>query len=205
MQRARCTRTVRALLMKRRMAHPSIRDFVSYLTTLPAAMMIFVCLFLPHQRDCSRHVSETPFDSGLWIVIVPIVLLGLLPVAWRAVPQIRSALPELVLAFTMIAMALLVVTIPVAIWLMWGYSKRQFRGELLVAMCSTSVVMMWLFFYPFITLFDRWLPAAEMTWGAAAVMMVGCMVWTSAAAVRPRENADERRSLHAPLGFQLHV
>ena len=187
------------------MAHPRIRDFVTYLTTLPAAMMIFVCLFLPHQRDCARHVEETPFDSGRWFVIVPIVVLGLLPVAWRAVPKLRASLPELVLAFTMIAMALLVITIPVAIWLMWGYSKRQFRGELLVAMCSTSVVMMWLFFYPFITMFDTWLPAAEMTWGAAAVEMIGLMVWTSAATVRPRENVDEPRSLHAPLGFQLHV
>lgn len=172
------------------MAHPRIRDFVTYLTTLPAAMMIFVCLFLPHQRDCSRHVDQTPFDTSLWVMIAPLVVLGVLPVLWRVAPRIQPAVPELVLAFTMIVMALIVVTIPVAIWLMWGYSKRRFRGEVLVAMCSTSIVMMWLFGYPLLTMFDKWLPAAEMTWGAAVVLMIGFIVWTSAALTRERRRAE---------------
>ena len=176
------------------MAHPRIRDFVTFLTTLPASMMIIVCLVLPHQQTCNGKI-ETPFESGRWLAIVPIAIAGALPLAWRVVPRLRRTLPELVLAFTMIAMALVVVTIPVAIWLMWGYAKRSFRGELLVAMCSAALVMIWLVCYPFLTLFTTWLPAAEMTWGAAAVELVGLMVWASAAAVRP-VNADEERSLH---------
>lgn len=188
------------------MAYPRIRDFVTFMSTLPAAMTILVCLVLPHQQSCQGRI-ETPFESGRWIAIVPIALLGLLPIAWRVVPALRRALPELVLAFTMIAMALLVVTIPVAIWLMWGYAKRQFRGELLTAMCSAAVVMMWLVVYPFLTLFTTWLPAAELTWGAAIVELAGLLVWTSAAAARPI-NADEVRSLQrpaTPLGVELHV
>jgi len=176
------------------MAHPRIRDFVTFLTTLPASMMIIVCLVLPHQQTCNGKI-ETPFESGRWIAIVPIAIVGLLPLAWRVVPRLRRTLPELVLASTMIAMALVVVTIPVAIWLMWGYSKKTFRGELLVAMCSAALVMIWLVFYPLLTLFTTWLPAAEMTWGAAAVELAGLMVWTSAATARP-VNADEVRSLH---------
>jgi hypothetical protein len=188
------------------MAHPRIRDFLSFLTTLPAGMLIFVCLFLPHQRDCSRHVSETPFDNGLFAAILPLVLIGMLPVAWRVSAAVRRDVPELVLAATMLAMALLVITIPVAIYLMWGYSKRQFRGEVLTAMCSLALVTMWLFIYPLLTLFDTWLPAAEMTWGAAWVLLFGLIVWTSAAIARPK-NADDARTLQREhvLGLQLHV
>ena len=188
------------------MAYPRIRDFVTFLSTLPAAMTILICLVLPHQANCHGRI-ETPFESGNWIVIAPIALLGLLPIAWRVVPEVRRALPELVLAFTMIVMAFLVVTIPVAIWLMWGYAKKQFRGELLTAMCSAAVVMVWLVTYPFLMVFTTWLPAAELTWGAAVVELAGLLVWTSAAASRPI-NADEMRSLQrplTPLGFELHV
>ncbi|MBA3498731.1 MAG: hypothetical protein M4D80_31035 [Myxococcota bacterium] len=176
------------------------------MTTLPAAMLIFVCLFLPHQRNCSSHVEETPFDTGLFVAIVPLVLIGLLPVAWRLSASVRCDIPELALAATMLAMALLVVTIPVAIYLMWGYSKRQFRGEVLTAMCSVSLVAMWLFVYPLLTLFDTWLPAAQTTWGAACVLLFGLLVWTSAAVARPK-NVVEAPPLQREhiLGLQIHV
>jgi hypothetical protein len=176
------------------------------MTTLPAAMLIFVCLFLPHQRNCSSHASETPFDTGLFVAIVPLVLIGLLPILWRLSASVRRDVPEMMLAATMIAMALLVVTIPFAIWLMWGYSKRQFRGEVLAAMCSVALVTMWLFVYPLLTLFDTWLPAAEMTWGAACVLFAGSVVWTSAAIARPK-NAFDAPPLQREhiLGLQLHV
>jgi hypothetical protein len=86
---------VRALLLMRRMAHPRIRDFVSYLTTLPAAMMIFICLFLPHQVDCSKPVEKTPLDTVHRVAIAPTVHLGLFPVASPALPLIRAAPPHL--------------------------------------------------------------------------------------------------------------
>src|SRR5512139_3044118 len=103
--RARCIAgdagwSVCALLIGRRMAQPRIRDFVTFLTTLPASTMIAVCLFLPHTQTC-RGTVETPFESGTWIVIAPIVIVGLLPVAWRALPRIRRETPELVLTITM--------------------------------------------------------------------------------------------------------
>jgi hypothetical protein len=173
------------------MAHPRIRDFLSFVTTLPAAMAMLVCLVLPHPSSA--------------LLCVPFALLGCLPVAWHAMPRIRTAVPELVLAFTMIVMALFVVTIPFAIWLMWGYAKKQFRGELLTAICSTALVMMWLVAYPFLALFADAPP--EMTWYPAIVELFGLVVWTSAATSRP-VNADDARSLHriyAPLGFELHV
>lgn len=162
-------------------------------------MLMGICLFLPHTKSCNRHV-ETAFDSGTWVAILPIVIVGALPVAWRVFPQIRKSTPELVLAFTMISMAFVVVLIPVGIWLMWGYSKRSFRGELIVAMCSTTLVAMWLFLFPLITLFDRWLPAADATFGAGIVMLVGMMLWTSAAITR--RNADELDDLQR-IAFPL--
>ena len=176
------------------------------MTTLPAAMMIFVCLFLPHQQSCSQHLDETPFESGRWVAIAPLVLIGLLPIAWRALPQIRKDAPQLALAAAMIALSFVVITIPIAIWLMWGYSKKQFRGEVLTAMCSVALVMMWIVIYPLLTLFDTWLPAAETTWGAAFVLLVGCVLWTSAALARPK-SALEATPLqrHTVLGLQLHV
>lgn len=183
--------------MGRCMAQPRIRDFVTFLTTLPASTMIAVCLFLPHAKSCHGRL-DTPWSSGTWLVIVPLVLVGALPVAWRAFPRIRRGAPEVVLAFTIIAMAMFVLLIPVAIWLMWGYAKRTFRGELLVAMCSTAVVMMWLCVFPLMMARSDWLPAAELTYGAGVVELGGLLVWTSAAVARP-ENADEPRSLHAAL------
>lgn len=156
-------------------------------------MTIAVCLFLPHARSCQGRV-QTPLESGAWVVISPIVLIGLLPVLWCALPKIRQGTPEILLAFTMLAMAMFVLTIPIAIWLMWGYSKKSFRGEVLAAMCSAALLMMWLFFFPLTMLFDKWLPAAELTWGAGVVELFGVLVWTSAAASRP-VNVDEERSL----------
>jgi hypothetical protein len=167
------------------MGQPRIRDFFTFLTTLPASMMMAICLFLPQTKSCNHRV-ETAFESGTWVAILPIVIIGVLPVAWRVFPQIRKSTPELVLAFTMIMMAFAVILIPVGIWLMWGYSKRSFRGEVIVAMCSTTLVALWLFMFPFITLFDRWMPAADMTWGAGIVMLAGSIVWTSAAVERRR-------------------
>ncbi len=186
------------------MAHPRIRDFLSFLTSLPAAMTIFICLFLPHQRTCHQHIEQTPFESGRWIAIAPLVLLGLLPIAWRAVPAIRRGAPELLLASAMIVLALVVVTIPIAIWLMWGYSKKQFRGEVLAAMCAFTLVLMYLVLYPVLTLFDTWLPAAELSYGAALVLLVGMLVWTSAARARPNTDEDAPPLEHV-LGLQLHV
>jgi hypothetical protein len=188
------------------MAQPRIRDFVSFMTTLPASMMILVCLFLPHAQNCQGRV-ETPWESGLWVAIVPIVVVGLLPVAWRAFSSIRHSTPELVLAFTMLAMAMFAITIPIAIALMWGYAKKTLRGELLVALCCTSLVLLWLFCFPLLMMFDSWRPAAKLTWGAGLVELFGLAVWTSAAASRAR-NADEERSLHvrrAPLGLEVSL
>jgi hypothetical protein len=174
------------------MGQPRIRDFFVFLTTLPASMLMAVCLFLPHTKGCNHRI-ETSFESGTWVTIVPLVIFGALPVAWRAFPQIRKSTPELVLAFTMILMAFAVILIPVGIWLMWGYSKRTFRGELIVAMCCTTVVALWLFLFPVITLFDRWLPAADLTWGAGIAMLVGMFIWTSAAI--SRRNAEDELHL----------
>ena len=181
------------------MAQPRIRDFVAFLTTLPASTMIAVCLFLPHAKTCNGRI-ETPVESGRWLVIAPIILVGVLPVAWHAFPGIRRAIPEIVLAFTMLAMAMFVITIPVAIWLMWGYAKRTFRGETLAAMCSTALVMMWLFLFPATMLLDLWLPAAKLTWYSGFVELAGMIMWTSAATARPATADDDRAlPLEVPL------
>ena len=175
-----------------RMGTVRIRNVLALVTTLPASVVITACLFLPHTRSCNRQI-ETPFDAGTWLVIAPLVLLGLLPLAWQLSARVRRAAPDLVLSFTMIVLGLFVVTIPIAIYLMWGYAKRTFRGELLVALCSATCVMLWLFFYPLITMFDVWLPAAEWTWGAAVGELVGMIAWTAAAAQRPWHERDDER------------
>ena len=172
-----------------RMGTVRIRNVLALVTTLPASVVIAACLFLPHTRSCQRQI-ETPFESGTWLAIVPLVVLGLLPLAWLS-SRVRRVAPDLVLSFTLIVLALFVVTIPVAIYLMWGYAKRTFRGELLVAICSATCVMLWLFLYPFITMFDHWLPAAEWTWGAALVELAGMIAWASAAASRPWPDRDD--------------
>ncbi len=177
-------RPVHALLTTRRMAKPRIRDFLTFLTTLPASFVILVCLFLPHTSDCHHH-ARTPFETGTWLAILPIALFGLCPLVWRLSASARRMLPEIALMFTLIVMALFVVTIPVAIILMWGYSKRSYRGEALVAMCGAACAMMFLFVYPFLTLFEDWLPAAVVTWGAAGCVLVGLIVWMTAAIARP--------------------
>ena len=188
---------VRALLMDRRMAssidlrsgRAVVRDLVACITTLPAAAVIGACLFLPHTRTCGARI-DTPVESGSWIIIAPLVVLGCLPVLWRWVPRARHAMPELVLSFTTIVLGLFVVTIPAAIFLVWGYSKRSFRGELLVAMCSAACVMVWLVAYPITTMFAHWLPAATWTWWAATVELVGLIAWASAATARPADDDD---------------
>lgn len=173
------------------MAHPRIRDVVSIVTTLPASIIIAVCLFLPQTQSCNGRV-ETAAQSGTWVAILPIIVLGLLPLLWRIAPARETqAVPELLLALTLLVMAMSVVTIPVAIWLMWGYSKRAFRGELLAAMCCAALVMMWLFAFPLLLVFSTWLPAAAWTWGAAGVELVGMFAWASAAAARFEPNVDD--------------
>ena len=164
-------------------------------------MTIAVCLFLPHAKTCQGGV-QTPLESGTWVVIAPIVLIGLLPVLWCALPKIRNGTPEILLALTMLAMGMFVLTIPIAIWLVWGYSKKSFRGEVLAAMCSAALLMMWLLLFPITMVFDKWLPAAELTWGAGCVELFGLLVWTSAAAARPM-NVDEESSLHVNHAEQL--
>jgi hypothetical protein len=189
------------------MAQPRIRDFLSFLTSLPASMTIAVCLFLPHTQSCDTHRAETPFESGTWIAILPIILVGLLPITWRiTTPRQRHGVPELLLAFTLLMLSLVVVAIPLAIYLMWGYSKRSFRGELLSAMCGAALVIMWLVCFPLLLAFDTWLPAAQLTWGAGMLALVGMLLWISAAAARPVDNADAARDLQpkrSPLSFVL--
>jgi hypothetical protein len=207
---SRRTGAVRRLLIERRMAQPRIRDFLTYLTSLPASMTIAVCLFLPHSESCSSHRTETAFESGTWAAILPIILIALLPIVWRITkPEQRHGVPELLLAFTILMLSLIVVAIPLAIYLMWGYSKRTFRGELLTAMCSAALVLLWLFFYPLLLGLDTWLPAAKVTWGAGVGAFVGMVFWTSAAASRPVDgNADAARRLQpkrSPLHFILSV
>ena len=165
------------------MAAPRIRDLIAHVTTLPAAAVIAVCLFLPQTRTCSGRV-ETPFESGTWLAIAPLVLLGLAPLVWRLVPRARGGMPEVALSFTLLVLALFVFTLPLAIYLVWGYAKRTFRGELLVAMCGAACVAIWLLVFPFITVFADWLPAARWTSYAAALELVGMIAWTSAATTR---------------------
>ena len=173
------------------MAASRIRDLFAYVTTLPAAAVIAACLFLPHTKTCGARI-ETPVEGDSWIMIVPLVVLGCLPLVWRWVPRARQAMPELVLSFTTIVLGLFVVTIPAAIFLVWGYSKRSFRGELLVAMCSAACVILWLVAYPVATMFSDWLPAAEWTWWAAIVELGGMLAWASAATTRPPLDDDPR-------------
>lgn len=191
------------------MAQPRIRDFFTYLTSLPASVAIAVCLFLPHASNCSTHRSETPFESGTWAAIVPLLLVTLLPLVWRITkPHQREGVPELVLASTLLLLSLVVIAIPLAIYLMWGYSKRTFRGELLTAMCSAALVILWLVLFPLLLAFDTWLPAAEVTWGAGVLALVGMLFWISAAAARPVDNAGTTRDLQpkrSPLHFVMSI
>jgi hypothetical protein len=189
------------------MAQPRIRDFFSFLTSLPASMTILACLFLPHTRSCSTHRTETAFESGTWIAILPIIILGVLPTVWRITkPHQRHGVPELLLAFTLLVLSLVVIAIPLAIYLMWGYSKRSFRGELLSAMCAATLVIMWLVFFPILLAFDTWLPAARVTWGAGVVTLVGMLFWISAAISRAVDNdTHDVPPKRSPLQFVLSV
>jgi hypothetical protein len=167
-----------------------VRYLLCYLTTLPASLAIVVCMFLPHTRDCHARV-KTPVESGLVAVIAPVVVLGLLPLAWRMLPRLRAAVPELVLAVTAVVMAIVVIGIPVMLLLIWRYSRGWLRGERLTAVCSACCVAMFLFWYPLLTMSTTWLAPAIVTWNAAIGELVGLVMWASA--------ARDPVAVHAPV------
>ncbi len=153
------------------------------------------CLFLPQLRDCHGH-EETPLESGLAGLMIPIALLGLMPLLWRLAPPLRRVLPPLVLAVAVLALTWLVITIPLAVFLLWTYARGS-RGQELVAMCSALCVMLFIFLFPLFGVFCTWLPGAQLTWAAAWLEAFGLMAWAGAAGLE--EMVLARRS-PAPEG-----
>ncbi|MDQ3297320.1 MAG: hypothetical protein M3619_12100, partial [Myxococcota bacterium] len=154
------------------------RDVLAWSTALPGSAMMVGCLFLPQLRDCHGR-EETPLESGLAALMIPIALFGLMPLLWRCAPSLRRVLPQLVLAFAVLALTWLVVTIPLAVLLLWTYARGS-RGQELVAMCSAPCVMLFIFLFPLLGMFCTWLPGAMLTWAGAWLELVGLVAWAGA-------------------------
>jgi len=149
---------------------------------------MIVCLFLPQARDCHGH-EENAFQSGFAALIIPVAVIGLLPLLWRVSPYVRQFIPELSLLLAVISMVWLVVGIPVAVMLVVGYVRRWFRGETLTAVSSATCVASFIVLYPIAMMFGKMLPAGAVTWFAACAETLGLLLWSWSASTRP--NADE--------------
>jgi hypothetical protein len=113
---------------------------VAWFTSIPASLLLVVCLFLPQVEDCNHHV-KTPFDTGSWLPMVGLAVIGLLPLAWRWRP-VREPAVFLVGIGTACALVISVFGIAMAIVLAVAY--RRCCDEELVALCCVSVVIVFI-------------------------------------------------------------
>ncbi|MDQ3366687.1 MAG: hypothetical protein M3680_14780 [Myxococcota bacterium] len=159
------------------------RDLVAWFLSIPSALTVIACLFLPVTHSC--HGGElTAVDSGLAAIMVPVAALGLLPLAWRVLPAIRRGAPEIMMTVAALVLMQLVITIPIAVALVWSHARHRLRGEALTAVSSVLCVIAFLVVFPLITMFDTWLLGARLVWAAAGVEALGLAIWASAARAR---------------------
>jgi hypothetical protein len=141
-----------------RMARPHVRDLVTWSCTLPASVLLVVCLFLPQVDDCNGHVRSA-FDTGAAPYMVALALIGILPILWRS-----RALRAPIFAVTGVATACLLIAS--------------------VAGIPVLLVLAFVMVFPVVVLLGDWKIGGELTWAAAWLELFGTIWWAAAASDR---------------------
>lgn len=158
------------------MVRHHIRKLVTWCCTVPASVVLVVCLFLPQVNDCHGHV-KTPFQTNTAPLMIALAVIGLLPIAWQWRPLRRP-----ILLVTGVATAgLLIMTvfgIPVLIALALA---RRMTDEECVALCCFTLVLAFVMVFPIAMMFGTWQRGAELTWAAAWLELFGTIWWANTA------------------------
>jgi hypothetical protein len=161
------------------MARPNRRDFITWLCTVPSSVVLCVCLFLPQVKDCHGN-TKTAFETNTYPLLIVLAVIGIVPVLWHSRPLQRPIL----LVVGLLAAAMLIGSVfGVAILIVLAL-KRTWSDEEAVALCCFSLVLVFLFLFPFLMLFGDWRRGAELTWAVAWIQLFGMIWWAVAAADR---------------------
>jgi hypothetical protein len=161
------------------MVRPHVHRFVTWCCTLPASIVLVVCLFLPQVKDCNGTV-KTPFDTNTYPMMIALAVIGVLPIAYRWRP-----LRQPILLVTGVATATVLITsvlgIPVLIVLALA---RSMTDEEAVALCCFTLVLAFVLGFPVAMMFGDWRRGGELTWAAAWLELFGTIWWAAAASDR---------------------
>jgi hypothetical protein len=161
------------------MARPQLRDLITWSCTVPASVVLVVCLFLPQVRDCSGDI-KTPVDTNTAPLMLMVAAVGVVPILWRC-----RALQKPLLLVTGIATACVLIVsvfgIPVLIILALS---RTMTDEEAVAMCCFTLVLAFVMVFPIAMMFGDWRRGAELTWAASWFQLFGTIWWAGTAANR---------------------
>lgn len=161
------------------MARPHVRDLVTWSCTLPASVLLVVCLFLPQVEDCNRHVRSA-FDTGAAPYMVALAIVGILPILWR-VRSLRAP----ILAVTGVATACMLIVSVVGIPILLVLARaRRMTDEEATALCCFTLVLAFVMIFPVVALLGDWKIGGELTWAAAWLELFGTIWWAAAASDR---------------------
>jgi hypothetical protein len=141
--------------------------------------MLVVCLFLPQVKDCNGHV-KTPFETHTAPWMIALVVVGLLPIAWRWL-ALRQPILLVVGVATAAVLIMSVFGIPVLIALAL---TRSMTDEEAVALCCFTLVLAFVLVFPVAMMFGDWRRGAELTWAAGWLELFGTIWWAAAATDR---------------------
>lgn len=158
------------------MARPHIRKLITWCCTVPASVVLVICLFLPQVQDCNGR-TKTAFDTNTWPFMVVLAIIGVLPIAWQWRP-LRQPILLMIGVATASVLIMSVLGIPVLIALAL---TRSMTDEEAVALCSFTLVLAFVLMFPVAMMFGDWRRGAELTWAAAWLELFGTIWWASAA------------------------
>jgi hypothetical protein len=161
------------------MARPTIRKLITWCCTVPASIMLVVCLFLPQVKDCNGNV-KTAFDTNTWPLMITLAIVGVLPIAWQWRP-LRQPILLVTGVATACVLIMSVLGIPVLIVLAL---TRSMTDEEAVALCCFTLVLAFVMVFPIAMMFGDWRRGAELTWAAGWLELFGTIWWAAAASDR---------------------
>ena len=153
-----------------------MRDLVVWLASVPASVVLVVCLFLPQVKACDGTV-KTPFETNTAPLMIALALVGIVPVLWRW----RRARQPLLFVTGLATAAVLIVSvagIPVLIVLALA---RAMTDEEAVALCCFTLTLAFVMVFPVAMMFGDWRRGAELTWAASWFQLFGMIWWAGSA------------------------
>lgn len=158
------------------MVRPHLRKLITSCCTVPASIVLVICLFLPQVKDCHGGV-KTAFDTNTAPFLIALALIGILPLMWRSRP-LRQPIMLVTGVATAWVLIVSVIGIPVLIVLAL---RRSFSDEEAVALCCFTLVLAFVIAFPIAMLFGDWRIGAELAWAAAWLELFGTLWWATAA------------------------